>query len=561
MLDVSRRPSDEASMDLAAEPPDPAVAERRLELVQRLAGMKLSRDMSAFNQDSVYESQSSCEPTDETPMSTLCLQAFSVVDKRADKIRTFEWWPTRKVDAMLAEAGGRDPDRVSSVVLDTSVHVQLLGQMLEECGVDTSRFSQGDAKTMERFAEEVERGFSQLMLDASKHKALVRVVEVVLLRISVAMPGGDELFLIVSADEQPDGRVRGDLNRLPGTKKLPHENVRCAAWRTLAETQLDECTVAFDFDRREVFEVEEESPSYPGVRTIYRKEIVPCKLKTYGHIQFPGSWELKGDRSTKFLSWLTEEECARRNVKLSAPTVEHLLCNLVPAPIGLKREALGRYLKTNGVDPSIFGKGKAKTLTELSNELTMGKCSLTRLSDGRVARIVDVVVLKISKGESETLVVSTEVCVDGEQQDGGDPTDAVVLNRLPGSKRRPGENHFLTAKRVLHRQLNVSENQVSIDAESVRIIEEEKDSPSYPGLHTIYLRRVIPVRLDMMRQTSMRSDRAPYHAMIPEEPAVDRLSSGPSVKTKRCGYLQRMRRSVSAWSFLAKHRHRHMHSA
>merc|ERR1712083_362127 len=144
------------------------------------------------------------------------------------------------------------------------------------------------------------------------------------------------------------------------------------------------------------------------------------------HRQFSGS--------TKFFSWMTEEECIRLNVRLSGPDESANVSDLVPAPIGLKVRALERYLRANNVDPSLFGQGQAKTLQELSAELTSGESSLMASPQGELVRLVDVVLLKIFRGESREVLVVTKSKHHESAELG--------LNRLPGSKRRPDENHF-----------------------------------------------------------------------------------------------------------------------
>jgi len=551
---------------LMPEQPDPAVAERRLELVERLAGVKLKQDVSAD------VSQGSFDSCNATPITVFRQSSFTVLDKRASKLRSFEWRPIAEVersgtvplcseeqDEASSTSESQDA-QITNIMAQSGVPVQILAQMLGACGVDTSTFGKGDAKTLDRLAQEVEAGFSQLMLDASKHKSLVRVVDVVLLRLCVMRSGLKERYMIVSADEQPDGRVRATLNRLPGAKKLPHENVRNAASRTLLEIpHIQDCHVTFDFEHTEVFEVEEESPSYPGVRTVYRKEIVPGVVKQFDmRCVTNSSWRSAGDRSTKFFSLMTEEECIRNKVTLWAPTVGFEVCSLVPAPIGLKEEALGLFLEANDVDTSLFGLNNTKTLQELSTELITGKSALTKMQNGHVARIVDVVLLKIVKaGSSDMLVVAKETAVDG-----GLHSAEVVQNRLPGSKRRPDENQFLAAKRILQRQLNISENQITFFANRVRLFEEEKDSPSYPGLHTIYRKRIIPLELDVMQHSNRVEHTRKVQEVIPEEPIMmlQTSSTAKSVdapltpKSSRVSLLARLRRTMGrAWSPRRRH--------
>jgi len=235
-------------------------------------------------------------------------------------------------------------------------------------------------------------------------------------------------------------------------------------------------------------------------------------------------------------------------VTLTAPNMGKEVCSLVPAPMGLKVEALGKFLTTNRVDLTQFGKGAAKPLQDLSDELLQGECTLKCLPDGRVARVVDVVLLRIVQtGTMNILVVAKEVC-DGS---GHEPCDEILRGRLPGTKRRPDESQFKAAKRVLQRQINLSENEVNFDKDNVHIVEEEKDSPSYPGLHTIYRKRIIPAYLDLFpgsyrARTSLR----PY--VIPEEPlrrfsgSSSNVLSEPSSPRPGQSIIARFRRNMGS---------------
>merc|ERR1711920_396934 len=105
--------------------------------------------------------------------------------------------------------------------------------------------------------------------------------------------------------------------------------------------------------------------------------------------------------------------------------------------------------------------------------------------DGRIVRMVDVVLLKITRKGSDALLVVTKEFTSTR---GG---VQVPMKRLPGTKRRPDENQFLAAKRVLQRQLKINENIVKLDARKVQILEEDEDSPSFPGLRTVYRKRIM----------------------------------------------------------------------
>lgn len=58
-----------------------------------------------------------------------------------------------------------------------------------------------------------------------------------------------------------------------GTKMRPNENVKATTLR-IVEQILEKSKVSFKYADREVLEEKEESPSYPGVVTVYRKHIV-----------------------------------------------------------------------------------------------------------------------------------------------------------------------------------------------------------------------------------------------------------------------------------------------
>merc|ERR1712151_211430 len=75
-----------------------------------------------------------------------------------------------------------------------------------------------------------------------------------------------------------DGRKRDTL-RLPGTKKEPHENTRQTAERVFTDlVGLKTDMVTFDVNKITRYEEEIESPSYPGVHTVYRKEIMQATM-------------------------------------------------------------------------------------------------------------------------------------------------------------------------------------------------------------------------------------------------------------------------------------------
>lgn len=80
------------------------------------------------------------------------------------------------------------------------------------------------------------------------------------------------------------------------------------------------------------------------------------------------------------------------------------------------------------------------------------------------------------------LVQAEQVFTNGDRQ---------ALNRLPGTKKRPDENYFTTARRLLRRQLELDDVHVTLDKNLQNVVEEEQPSVAYPDIRTLYRKRYI----------------------------------------------------------------------
>jgi hypothetical protein len=250
--------------------------------------------------------------------------------------------------------------------------------------------------------------------------------------------------------------------------------------------------VKFELSNIVRHEEETESPSYPGVRTVYRKEMVEGQViatesGSLSRVGLPGFTSYKFTdplNQTKTFDWMTQSVATGKGVKLK-PEGGEAVSTLVRAPIGLNEEALRRHLEANGIDVSKFAQSGTRSLKEFSAELIRGEATLVQDPNGDMVRMVDVVLLIISRDGDEILVQTEQIHPDGAK---------TILNRLPGAKRRPDENQFLSARRILRRQLEIDENQVVLDV-IVQNVEEEKSSSSYPGLKTVYRKRLIRAKM------------------------------------------------------------------
>jgi hypothetical protein len=65
--------------------------------------------------------------------------------------------------------------------------------------------------------------------------------------------------------------------------------------------------------------------------------------------------------------------------------------------------------------------------------------------------------------------------------------------QLPGGKARPTENIYTTAKRITTVLLSIPEDRLLFGG--YHTIVEEKPSPSYPGLKTVYRKHIVTAQL------------------------------------------------------------------
>ncbi|CAE7376794.1 par-1 [Symbiodinium natans] len=456
------------------EEPNCSVAERRRELMERL------------------NNEHAKGPAAVGFMHCASLTEFSVPDRRLPGAHwRYQWWDRKQIEAenlgpRNAEGHERTLEDVSRE-LDRSPHI--VGKILQDYDIDIAKFGVGEAKTLDQLASEVQNGSARLMLDATTHKKLVRVVDVVLLRLYSSSK--KDRLLIEVGEQYPDGRRRA-ASRLPGTKKFPYENGQETAFRILKDLLGVTARAAnFAFEDTEVYEEEMDSPSFPGVRTVYRKEIMEGHLKATDEatalrigLLVPGGsdWSVQDHKGNlKSFAWMTEQEAHDKKVKLMAEGSEEV-SGLVMPPVGLNEEDLVAYLRGHSIDTESFGTSSAKTLKDLSRELTSGQSSLLLDASGKVVRVVDQVYLVIVSPSDKVLVEVAYVTPDGTKH---------MLNRLPGTNGRPDESQFVTARHLLHKQIRIDPNQVRLDPGKAQIWEESRKSPSMPSISTVYRRRFI----------------------------------------------------------------------
>eukprot|EP00448_Togula_jolla_P008186 CAMPEP_0170603380 /NCGR_PEP_ID=MMETSP0224-20130122/18883_1 /TAXON_ID=285029 /ORGANISM="Togula jolla, Strain CCCM 725" /LENGTH=794 /DNA_ID=CAMNT_0010928261 /DNA_START=49 /DNA_END=2433 /DNA_ORIENTATION=- len=438
----------------------------------------------------------------ETSWDQICQDSFEVADRDGAK-KKYHWVdPARLDDEWKAASQVQDSDDLQS-----SSGENVIKQMLTEHGIDYTKWQD----RLPTFVREIQTGTARLMLDASKHKNMVRVVNVVLLRICHGS-GSEKKYLVKMKERLFQGRnLKSGMNLIPGTKKRPYENTVRVAERLLAERlQMTRCEIRWRglLSMKEDFEEAEDSPNYPGVRTVYHKHILEGAVTTKNAEELARVCLTTGEefmctdsqKNERWYRWCTETECKAKQVKLFAPRAKGDVSALVHAPVGYSEEELLLFLYNSGVDVSQFPeispallehlnannidtskitpntnpRPKQRSLASLSEETIAGQVCLEKAQNGKFLRIVDVAILRLSRRDGRILVI---------EEDG--------IKRMPAAKRRPDENSFLAVSRLITHQLQLNENYANIDEKTMKVFNQATISPAYPMMDTLYRKRCI----------------------------------------------------------------------
>jgi len=480
------------------------LADRRRELVDRL--LKNATQAAEANATGKVKATSShAQRSNSLIVLTKSDYSYSVTDKHTGREITFTWTAVEEAKPIMDDALRSTP--VSTAVVNQDVSKQSVKRLLKHHDISLDNFGKGKAKPLDAFVEEVQQGKTRLLIDATRPKCLVRVVDVVLLRIFVKTSQGRK-YLVEYKEQFPDGRVQNNF-RLPGHMKAPHENVMQTAERLVRENlNMKDCKIVFEFSHVDRVEQAADSTSYPGVHTVYVKETVtgvmtindPQILKRVG-MNEKGTQKFDVKDSQKYVrgfQWMSEQECVGKGISLRPRPQEEEISALVNPPVGMDEDQLKDYLTDlPSVDLSLWGDGTAKSVADFSDELIKGESTLHKQDNGRVVRLVDIVVLKIIKVEVDKDYVLREV-----EETVGDKTQ--TLDRLPAMKRRADEHPFIAAKRLVSRNLHIDEVEVNLDPDDVRIVETEQKSMSYPGLVSVYRKRFISATMRALPEARRR---------------------------------------------------------
>lgn len=192
--------------------------------------------------------------------------------------------------------------------------------------------------------------------------------------------------------------------------------------------------------------------------------------------------------------WWSEERCSSKQVPDSRTRCSRLATAVLDNSIRMESgdtvvgepasiEWLENVVQTFKIDTSSWGKGEAKTLSHLKNELQLHECSLLLRGD-KLLRMVDLIVVRIQSKDGKTLVEASQTFSDGrERQVQRFPA---VMCRAKGKGRESAKAEII---RLLQYEMNSTPDILKLNFEGdllSELVTERTESQSYPGLDSIY---------------------------------------------------------------------------
>ena len=153
-------------------------------------------------------------------------------------------------------------------------------------------------------------------------------------------------------------------------------------------------------------------------------------------------------------------------------------------------EELQAILEAHRIPLESWGKGKAKTLRHLLEELRNGEAILTETPEGGLIREVSVACLEITRGDMVLEELFQLFYEDGRKRQR-------TLDTTTGEKLKPGETPEDGILRLIETEFPVLRLQ---PPDSIRRMEDrfrESTSESYPGLMTRYRLHFFSVELSI----------------------------------------------------------------
>lgn len=167
-------------------------------------------------------------------------------------------------------------------------------------------------------------------------------------------------------------------------------------------------------------------------------------------------------------------------------------------------EVLAKILQEHGIDTSLYGVGKAKSIHSLLIEILEGECYLV-VSGKSITRHITMTALLIENGDGNLLVETNQYFYSTSTRDAYSRvrycpvSEKLLSNELPEvAIRRALKEELSIHSPTSGSDINTSEtitNEYSLHSVTTDI--EERLSDSYPGLVTVYTRYIAKITFNI----------------------------------------------------------------
>jgi hypothetical protein len=151
--------------------------------------------------------------------------------------------------------------------------------------------------------------------------------------------------------------------------------------------------------------------------------------------------------------------------------------------------------KQEDVEVEEWGKGDAKTVSDLWNEIERGESIVHKEPFYREVEVVRITIRR--EGDGFVLVEAEQEFHDGRKRS---------RNVRPSEKLRIGESYIEAAKRGLVQEFGLKERQISILEETHQQMQEIKSSLSYPGVPTLFKYHIVEVKVKGLSSSAFSTE-------------------------------------------------------
>jgi len=236
----------------------------------------------------------------------------------------------------------------------------------------------------------------------------------------------------------------------------------------------------------------QDSKAYPCLSSVYRKSVFNATINLRASAAELAQLGLPDEKAftntaggiTSTYKWYTPDEVKANNVRNDFPqkVVKEVEGFRPLAQDTWTESALEKVLEQHGIDTTKFGVGTARSIAQFVDETNSGETNL--LSDGStLRRHLNLLILKIQNNMGAFMIETGHSFGMGQKSQ---------KNAFPATKIRPFEDKVWAVRRFL--------SEVDIPYWSSKIVfgperVEKLDSPSYPGVTTVYCKQVVEVQL------------------------------------------------------------------